>query len=78
MLEDPLESREATKKLDLKNKTYLAPLTTLGNLPFRRICKDFSCDITCSEMALGVNILKGEKKELGLIKKHRQEDLFGI
>lgn len=55
---DAVGGRDRKKLIDFRGRLYCGPLTTNGNLPFRRIVKRYGCDITCGEMAMAQNLLQ--------------------
>lgn len=54
----------------------LAPMAQGGNLPYRRLCRQYGAVRTCSEMVLAHKLVKGGERPL--LKHHPEEKDFGI
>ncbi|KAH0574328.1 Dihydrouridine synthase [Spironucleus salmonicida] len=61
-----------------KKSLILAPMCTVGTIPFRRLCIHYGADITLSEMVIARSVVKGDLTELKKLRKHKEEKIFGI
>jgi tRNA-dihydrouridine synthase 3 len=54
----------------------MAPMAMGGNLPYRRLCREYGAVRTCSEMVLADKLVKGGERPL--IRHHPTETDFGV
>ncbi|MBD3219877.1 tRNA dihydrouridine synthase DusB [bacterium] len=54
----------------------MAPMAQGGNLPYRRLCREFGAELTCSEMVVADKLVKGGERPL--MRHHPSEETFGI
>lgn len=71
--EPPFQPSEKRKIYFGAETPVLAPLTTQGNLPFRRLCVDLGAQVTYSEMAMSLPLTQGHKSEWALMRAHESE-----
>jgi len=71
--EPPFRPSEKRRLYFGADTPMLAPLTTQGNLPFRRLCVGLGCELTYSEMMYGQQLLFGRDADWVLLKAHQSE-----
>ena len=59
-----------------RNVIAMAPMAMGGNLPYRRLCREYGAVRTCSEMVLADKLVKGGERPL--IRHHESETDFGV
>ena len=59
------------------SRLIMAPMTHGTDLPFRRLATEWGAEVCMGEMAYAHKLVRGERSELALIRRHPSERIFG-
>jgi len=62
----------------LKNKTVMAPLAGISNLPFRLMAKAYGCALVCSEMVSATGLVRNSVKTQRMLDSAPQEKPLSV
>jgi len=60
-----------------RGRLVMAPMARGTDLPFRRLVSEFGCEVAVGEMAFAHKVVKRDKRELALLRRHPGEANFG-
>ena len=61
-----------------RGRLIMAPMTRGTDLPFRRLLREQGAEVCVGEMAYAHKIVKRERSELPLLRRHPDEKVFGV
>ncbi|NCQ35124.1 tRNA-dihydrouridine synthase family protein [bacterium] len=67
---------ESERRDFFRRVVAMSPMATGGNLPYRRLCREYGAVRTCSEMVLAHKLVKGGERTL--LRHHPEETDFGV
>ena len=53
-------------------------MCTVATLPFRRLCAEFGCDVTSTEMVFAKDLVKRTPMETAKLRRHPSEKHFSV
>ena len=56
----------------------MAPMTRGTDLPFRRLATEWGAEVCLGEMAYAHKVVRGERIERALLRRHPSEKFFGV
>jgi tRNA-dihydrouridine synthase 3 len=61
-----------------RGRLVMAPMSRGTDLPFRRLAAEWGAEVCVGEMAYAHKVVRGDRAELALLRRHPSELLFGV
>jgi tRNA-dihydrouridine synthase 3 len=61
-----------------RGRLVMAPMSRGTDLPFRRLVTEWGAEVCCGEMAYAHKVVRRERSEMALLRRHAEEKIFGV